>query len=295
MQYEVGRTGRVILARLEHGEAVYDCVEKLASVERVRHATVWLIGGVTNGGVVVGPEDGSRMPPKPVVERFADAREILGVGLLAPDGAGRPKLHLHAAIGRGTTSLVGCPREGAQCWLVEEVVLLEIEGVQAARLHDAQSGFELLAVPAATGRPAVTDGPLIRRLAHVCLWSHDLSLAERFYCSGLGLCRAFEFVRKGQVVGFYLRVTEGTYIEIFQRDPISPDAAGPLKHLCLEVDDVARVRTRLQSMGYEVSEPKVGADQSWQAWATDPSGVRIEFHQYTDASCQRTGRPCVLE
>ena len=33
----------------------------------------------------------------------------------------------------------------------------------------------------------------------------------------------------------------------------------------------------LQAVGVEISPKKMGSDQSWQAWITDPSGVRIEF------------------
>lgn len=55
------------------------------------------------------------------------------------------------------------------------------------------------------------------------------------------------------------------------------------------------VRRCLGAGGYAVTEKKLGADQSWQAWTTDPSGVRIEFHQYTAHSSQVTGKDCVLD
>ena len=46
--------------------------------------------------------------------------------------------------------------------------------------------------------------------------------------------------------------------------------------------------------GYEVTEKKLGADESWQTWVTDPSGVRIEFHEYTEKSTQITGEDCIV-
>ncbi|OGV68596.1 MAG: hypothetical protein A3K19_11515 [Lentisphaerae bacterium RIFOXYB12_FULL_65_16] len=43
-----------------------------------------------------------------------------------------------------------------------------------------------------------------------------------------------------------------------------------------------------------VTDKKLGADQSWQFWVTDPGGVRIEFHQHTENSSQRTGKDCIV-
>jgi len=144
MQYSVGQTGRVVVMRLEDGEPIYSCIEAVAAKEGLKHAAVWVIGGIGKGGVVVGPEHPGTRPVKPMVRTFNDAREILGVGLLAPDPAGVSRLHLHAAMGRGDQSIVGCPRVAAECWLVDEVILVELKGISAARLKDSATGFELL-------------------------------------------------------------------------------------------------------------------------------------------------------
>ena len=42
----------------------------------------------------------------------------------------------------------------------------------------------------------------------------------------------------------------------------------------------------LRARGVEVSDPKLGSDQSWQAWLADPDGNRIELHGYTPDSHQ---------
>ncbi len=136
---------------------------------------------------------------------------------------------------------------------------------------------------------------MIKGLAHVCLSAADLTAAERFYCSGLGFTKTFDFIRDNRVIGFYLEVSPGVYVEIFQRSEIDDKAKGPIQHFCLEVDDIEQVRLRLTENGYEATEKKLGADQSWQIWTTDPSGVRIEFHQYTDRSSQITHENCILE
>ena len=135
---------------------------------------------------------------------------------------------------------------------------------------------------------------MITGFAHVCLAAADLEATERFYSDGLGFQKVFDFVRDGDVVGFYVKVTDGTYIEVFRQDDIRPDGSCPIRHFCLEVADIDEVSAHLKSSGYDVTDKKLGADHSWQAWTADPSGVRIEFHQYTEDSCQKTGQTCVL-
>ena len=146
MKYTAGQTGRVFVARLEDGDHIYESVEGIAQRERIHSGLVWIVGGITSATVVVGPEHKHEMPPKPMIERFNDVREILGIGTLFEDSQGIPKLHLHAAMGRGKLSLVGCPRQGADCWLVDEVVILEITNLAVTRIKDAASGFDLLTV-----------------------------------------------------------------------------------------------------------------------------------------------------
>ena len=136
---------------------------------------------------------------------------------------------------------------------------------------------------------------MIKGLAHVCISALDLAAAERFYCSGLGFKKAFDFIRGGEVVGFYLEVSEKSYIEIFRQDEIHEDGSCPIRHLCFEVGDIDEVSRHLRAKRYEVTEKKLGADGSWQIWTTDPSGVWIEFHQYTVQSSQLTAGDCILD
>jgi catechol 2,3-dioxygenase-like lactoylglutathione lyase family enzyme len=136
---------------------------------------------------------------------------------------------------------------------------------------------------------------MIKGLAHICLSATDLTAVERFYCEALACHKVFDFIRNGKVVGFYLAVSQGSSIEVFEQKEIDPDASGLIRHFCLEVEDIDQVRLRLLKGGYEATEKKLGADHSWQLWTTDPSGVRIEFHQYTEQSSQITGQNCVLE
>jgi predicted DNA-binding protein with PD1-like motif len=104
------------------------------------------VGGIKNGGVVVGPKVENVFPLQTLERTFVDAREIVGFGTVFADEYDEPKLHLHAAIGKGEEIIVGCPRKGADCWLIDEIVMLEITGLSTCRKKDAASGLELLTI-----------------------------------------------------------------------------------------------------------------------------------------------------
>lgn len=149
MEYTQGNLGRVFVARLHEGESVYDAVETIARRENVRAAAVWAVGGMRRGQMVTGPEspDG---PIVPHVEAFNDARELVGAGTLFWQDE-QPSLHFHAGVGRGATALVGCPRVEMAVFLVLEVVVIELLGIDASRTLDPLSGFHLLTIGGARG------------------------------------------------------------------------------------------------------------------------------------------------
>ncbi|HPS54549.1 MAG TPA: DUF296 domain-containing protein [Sedimentisphaerales bacterium] len=142
MQYAIGMTGRIIAARLFEGEDVYECIESIAVKEDIRCASVLVTGGFRKADVVVGPEsEKPKIVPK--FMHFTGPGEVLGVGTLYNDDKG-PKLHLHAAIGKNGESLIGCPRKDAKTFLVLEVTIIEIAGIEASRKYDAEKGLNLL-------------------------------------------------------------------------------------------------------------------------------------------------------
>jgi predicted DNA-binding protein with PD1-like motif len=144
MEYAVGKTGRVVAARLFEGENLYDCIESIAAKEQIKCAAVLITGGIRKADVVVGPKS-----EKPKIDpnffNFVGPGETLGVGTIYCDGD-KPKLHLHAGIGRGDTHIVGCPRGGASIFLILEVTIIEIVGINASRETDPQTGLKLLRV-----------------------------------------------------------------------------------------------------------------------------------------------------
>ncbi len=136
---------------------------------------------------------------------------------------------------------------------------------------------------------------MIKRLAHVCIGAADLERSEQFYVHLLGMEIAFEFMRGGQRIGFYLRAGGTSFIEVFAERESPKDDRPRLKHFCLEVEDIDALIAKLTAQGVDVSGKKLGADNAWQAWITDPNGLRIELMQYTEGSAQFTGEPVMLD
>ena len=146
MKATEGHLGRVFVLRLEDGDTLPDCIERFAADKDIKCGQVVLVGGIGGGQVVVGPRRSDEMPPEPMLIPVDGAREVAGVGVLAPDKYGNPVLHIHAALGRSGQTLTGCLRPGVQTWLVGEAVIYEILGTSARRLPDKASGFNLLEV-----------------------------------------------------------------------------------------------------------------------------------------------------
>ena len=139
-----GQMGRVFVVRLEDGDVVPGCIERFAEEKGISVGHAILVGGTGDGEVVVGPWRSEERPPQPISLPVDGAHEVVGVGVLAPSEEGKPILHMHAALGRSGRTMTGCLRPGVKTWLVGEVILYEIVGVDVARVRDEESGFELL-------------------------------------------------------------------------------------------------------------------------------------------------------
>ncbi|MFP3903730.1 MAG: PPC domain-containing DNA-binding protein [Armatimonadota bacterium] len=145
MQYSEGQIGRVFAIRLEHGDPLPASLQDFAAEKGIRAGIAIMVGGADDGSrLVVGPEDGAKLPVDPMVMALSGVHEASAVGTIFPDEQGTPVLHMHAACGRGHNTVTGCIREGIVTWHVLEVVLIEITGVNAARLEDEETGFTLL-------------------------------------------------------------------------------------------------------------------------------------------------------
>jgi len=142
MKYQIGKTGRVVMARFEDREELLENINTIARKEEIRSAVFCLLGGIRQGRVVVGPEK-DELPPMPVWRDLKESHEVLGIGTIFWDESG-PKIHFHGAFGKKDMVKVGCLREIAETFLVLEAVIIEIEGINAQRKFDPASGLTLL-------------------------------------------------------------------------------------------------------------------------------------------------------
>ena len=148
MKASEGYLGRVFVIRLEDGDVLPGCIERFAEEKGISIGQVILVGGIGSGEIVVGPQNSDERPPQPMYLPIKGAHEVVGVGVLAPDEDGKPVLHIHAALGRSGQTMTGCLRPGVTTWLLGEVILYEITGVDAAHVINKETGFALLEVEA---------------------------------------------------------------------------------------------------------------------------------------------------
>jgi len=81
MKYQIGKTGRVVIARFEDKEDIMGNINAIAKKEDIRSAVFLLIGGIRQGRVVVGPEK-DELPPTPVWREIKESHEVLGTGTI---------------------------------------------------------------------------------------------------------------------------------------------------------------------------------------------------------------------
>ena len=147
MKYAEGSHGRVFVLRLGEGDRIPDSLEQFAEMKNISSAICFAVGGAKEKSkVVVGPKDGEVLPPEPMHVLLNGVHEMCGVGTLFRDESGQPKLHMHASFGRGNSTITGCVRLGVDVWHIEEIIILEILGVDARRAKDAVTNFEFLEI-----------------------------------------------------------------------------------------------------------------------------------------------------
>ena len=142
MKYQVGGVGRVVVARFEDRDDVLGNLSSIAKKEGISAAAFYLVGGMREGKIVVGPEK-DEFPPVPVWKELGEAHEVIGFGTIFYQD-NEPKVHLHAAFGKGDSVKVGCLRENSKTFLVLEAVIIELRGINAIRAFDPVSGVNIL-------------------------------------------------------------------------------------------------------------------------------------------------------
>jgi predicted DNA-binding protein with PD1-like motif len=142
MKYQTGKSGRIIVAKFDDHDDVLGNLVNIAKKENIKAGIFYLVGGMREGKIVVGPET-DELPPKPVWKELGESHEVLGLGTIFRQ-EDEPKIHFHGAFGKKNTVKVGCLRERSETFLVLEAVIIEIEGINATREIDPASGMVLL-------------------------------------------------------------------------------------------------------------------------------------------------------
>lgn len=126
---------------------------------------------------------------------------------------------------------------------------------------------------------------MIKGITHVAITVRDMSLSLQFYMQALGFKKAFEIANpdNGTPWIVYLIACKGQFVELFYdgsvENPWRSELMG-FNHLCFEVGDIHKSVEQIKEAGFAIDkEPKVGCDYNWQAWVTDPNGIRIELMQ----------------
>jgi predicted DNA-binding protein with PD1-like motif len=142
MDYRKGTIGRVFIVRFDEGDLFLEGLLKIISEEKITSGWFHVLGGLREADVVTGPRE-PVMPPEPVWSEVRGARETMGTGSIFWDGD-EPKIHLHAALGHHGDTLTACVRKGTKVYLVLEVVIFEIDGINASRPWYEEGGFNRL-------------------------------------------------------------------------------------------------------------------------------------------------------
>lgn len=142
MDYRVGSIGRVIVVRFGDGEDLLKCLAEIAKKEDIHSAVFHIVGGLKKGDFVVGPEE-ERMPPKPIWRGLKESHEVFGFGTIFREGD-EPKIHFHGAFGKRDSVKAGCLRRNSETFLILEAVIIEVKGIEARRIPDAETGLSLL-------------------------------------------------------------------------------------------------------------------------------------------------------
>jgi uncharacterized protein len=142
LQYSEGKLERVFMLRIDDGEDLIESILEFVQRKDLKSCIGLFIGALRDGKAVTGPES-AILPPEQHFESYLSAWEVFGMITIFPSMAG-PKIHIHSSLGRGREALVGCLRDSASVYLVNEVVIFEFTGIDARKVLDERIGLYLL-------------------------------------------------------------------------------------------------------------------------------------------------------
>jgi len=132
------------VVKLEDGDAIPECIEEFAVEKELQRGLCFLLSGIRGGRLVAGAEEGKPGPSVTLEEIVNDVHEAAGIGTIFPDAEGVPRLHMHAALGRESSTRTGCLRAGTRVWSIGEAIIIELVGTDMKRRVDPATGLEVL-------------------------------------------------------------------------------------------------------------------------------------------------------
>lgn len=144
MRYSKGTIGRIFLLKFDDGDVVLDEINKFASHEKLKCATMIFLGALKEGHIVTGPKK-PVIPPEPNWTKFKDGWEVMGIGTIFTNKAG-PQIHIHTSMGKKNKVITGCVRKDSKVFLVIEAIVFEIKGIRATKEIDPKTGLNLLKI-----------------------------------------------------------------------------------------------------------------------------------------------------
>ena len=119
---------------------------------------------------------------------------------------------------------------------------------------------------------------------HVAIAVDNFDDAFNFYTQKMGFREAFTVKdANGKPTLAYVQANRNTFVELQQANA---NRRPGLNHFGLHVQDLKAVVATLKQRGVMVEDPRVRADDSSVANATDPNGIRIEMFEFGPGSPQ---------
>lgn len=144
MQYKEAKPGRIFIARIEDNEDLLVELKNIVKKENIRNGVVHMLGAITNTQAVLGPKE-KTYPPDPYYTHFEDAKEIIGLGMIAWKDD-EPFIHIHGGIGNHTENFIGCVRKESKVYITIEAVIQEFSSVNIPREYVEKFDANLLKI-----------------------------------------------------------------------------------------------------------------------------------------------------
>ncbi|MFC1517045.1 PPC domain-containing DNA-binding protein [Candidatus Margulisiibacteriota bacterium] len=142
MKVQEGKLGRVFILAFDHEEEILEPLKNFIKEKKIKAGFIYLLGAVQSGQIVCGPKE-TVVPPDPIKKELKEANELVAIGSIFWEGA-EPKVHLHAALGKGEKTLLGCIRKAAKVFITIEALLLEVTDVNFEKKLDPKIGLPIL-------------------------------------------------------------------------------------------------------------------------------------------------------